>query len=123
MKWINNKFFQFYRSLSKKGIIQFGILLILLLLIGAYFSEGLKQWIFIGIASFQVLGFLFTSLFRAEFALLSLITFPIGNVISFIVLGIVYFLILTPTGFLRSRKQPSGWVESSKEIDPSKLYE
>lgn len=123
MKWISTKFSQFYHSLRKRSVLQFGILLILLLLLGAYFSEGTKQWVFIGIASFQLFGFAFIAIFRTEFAVLSLITFPIGNVISFLVLGIVYFVVLTPTGLLRSRKQPSGWVDSNTDIDSTKLYE
>ena len=60
---------------------------------------------------------------RSIFAGLSLLTYPIGSTVSFFMLAIIYFMILTPMGLFRKRTFVSGWINSTSSIDKDKLYE
>lgn len=123
MNWIKKKVSHFYHVLSNKKLYQFGALLLILLVLLFFFKEGAYRWIFIGLAGGQILGFIFPIIFRVEFTLISLLTYPVGTIVSFILLAVVYYLILCPIGFFRSTSYEEGWKPATRNINSEKMYE
>jgi hypothetical protein len=50
-------------------------------------------------------------------------TFPVGYVVSYLVLGVVFLLVVTPIALIRRKKMTAGWTVSQAEIDPTKMHE
>lgn len=123
MNWIKNKISHFYHVLNRKKLFQFGALMILFLGALCFFKDEPYRWYFLGAAIFQLVGFMFPVLFRIQFTVLSIITYPIGTVMSFVLLGVIYYGVVTFVGFFRPRGFDSKWKESVKEINPEKMFE
>ena len=92
---------------KKKELRDFGLIAIIatiLLSLLLYFLKHLAiQWILIilGTGFFIFLSSLIsTKLTRIIYLGLTLLTFPIGYVVSFVVMTIFYFLIITPVGLV-----------------------
>ena len=122
MNWIKEKWLIYYGLHPRKNMFLFGALLLgilglLLLLNPTYF------WTITTLLLLQLMGSLFTPILRAEFATLMLITKPIGTVTSYILIGLVFYFIITPIRLFRSKKYKVGWVDSVQEIDKKKLNE
>lgn len=124
MNWIKSKYFHFYSSLSQKGLYGFSLILIGMCLIVLYKNPDQNIVLIGGVITLQLpVFFKFDKISRFEYALVSLLTYPIGVLMSTILLGAVYYLVFTPIGLLRNRKNKPGWTKSTVEIDPSKLYD
>ncbi len=120
MKWIERKFGHFYHILKDRNVRIFGLLMCVL--------AGLIAWkgqlyVGLGMLGAELIGQVFLPWLRFQYALFSLVTFPIGKVVGFAALSIVYILVITPTGMLRKRGFPGGWHEMKGEINPEKMYE
>lgn len=122
MKWIRNKWLYFFDLHSNKNIILFGLLLCALFLT----LIVMFQWDVVVLSvliTIQLIGLIFKRILRVEFATITLITYPIGSIVSFFIIGLFFYLIITPIGFFRNKNHKSGWVESIKEIEKSKMNE
>lgn len=120
MKWIERKYWHFYRIMKDRNVRIFGVLMCVL--------AGLIAWkgqlyVGIGILAFEAVGQLFLPWLRFQYAVLSLLTYPIGRVVGFVALSVVYLLVITPTGMLRKRGFPAVWHEMKGEINPEKMFE
>lgn len=102
--------FLFCLSVYKKGLLfhqkqiliasVIGILTILLFLVPLIFSPFLFVWLFVG----NILG----------------------EISSFIILGIIYYLFFTPISLIirlkKKKKTIKGWIDKKETIDYKKLY-
>ena len=120
MQWISAKYLRFYRILTPSKIRVFGAIFIALALLLVW-REMLVVGIIIG--SVQLVGMVFLPILRTEYAVMSLVTFPIGKIVGFVAIGLIYFLIITPIGLFKKRTFDHGWVESAKDISPDKMHE
>ena len=122
MKWIRNKWLYFFDLHSNKNIVLFGLLLCALFL--AFIV--MFQWDVVVLSiliAVQLIGLVFKRILRVEFATMTLITYPIGSIVSFFIIGLVFYLVITPIGFFRNKNYKPGWVESIEKIDKSKMNE
>lgn len=120
MKWIERKYLHFYHIMKDRNVRIFGVLMCLL--------AGLIAWkgqlyVGLGILGAEVLGQAFLPWLRFQYAVLSLLTYPIGRVVGFVALSLVYVLVITPIGLFRKRGFPGGWKEMGGEINPEKMFE
>lgn len=92
-------------------------------------SETKIVWAFCFGISF--LGYFLPSLIRPLFVGLLVITFPIGWIVSHLFLLLIFYLVITPLGFvmkikkhdplnLKMPKEPSMWKEIEAIKDPSR---
>ena len=120
MHWIEAKYRRFYSVLSASKTRVFGSILFafaLLLIWKTFFIAGAI------LGAIQLVGMFILPILRAEYALMSLLTYPVGKAIGFIAMGVVYFTIITPIGLFKKRNFPEGWIESVKETNPNKMFE
>ena len=120
MRWIERKYLHFYRILNDRNVRIFGALMCIL--------AGLIAWkgqlyVGLGILTVELAGQVFLPWLRFQYAVLSLLTHPIGRVVGFVALSIVYLLVITPIGLFRKRDFPGGWHEMSGDINPEKMFE
>lgn len=80
-------------------------------------------WVGLIFGGLEILAQAYLPILRVQYALMSLLTFPIGRVVGFVALSVVYLVVITPIGLFRSRKFSHGWVESSSNILPDKMFE
>lgn len=120
MQWIKAKYLRFYNILTASKVRVFGAIFIAFAALLIWKSMLIAG---IVIAAIQLIGMLFLPILRTEYALMSLLTYPIGKVVGFVAMGIVYFVFITPIGLIKKRKFEDGWVESVKEISPEKMHE
>ena len=120
MQWIKSKYLRFYGILTPSKVRVFGVLMIILAAIIAW-----KSLLIVGIiiGALQLIGMVFLPILRTEYAIFSLITFPIGKVVGFVAMAVIYFLVIAPIGLFKNREFPYGWVESAKDIAPDKMHE
>lgn len=123
MNWIKNKYTELYNALNHRNLMVFGLLLLVFLVTGFYISSSVAGWFLLVTGLLQLVGFIDPRLFRIEYAALSLITYPIGIVISTFILGLLYFLVFVPIGLVRNRKYSAKWKESVQDIRPDKMFE
>jgi hypothetical protein len=103
----------------------------------AFFKFGnpsLARGVWVAAVVVPVVGRIFPRFMRWVFLGMSYLAFPIGFVVSHVVLAVVYYLVLTPIGILtrlfgydsmRRRFDPeakSYWVERSAAAGGSKRY-
>lgn len=120
MQWIKKKYQHFFQIMSARGVRIFGILLVILATLIVW--KG-NLWVGVIFGGVEILAQAYLPILRFQYALMSLLTYPIGRVVGFVALSIVYLLVITPIGLFRSRKFPHGWVESSSKILPEKMFE
>lgn len=122
MNWIKNRFRKHFDTPTKTSIHYFALLLSLALLCIGFFTK--MDLVFVSVLAFaQLIGLIQEKFWRFEYALLTTITEPIGKLVSFAALSLLFFGLVTPLSFLRTKKFQSGWKVSSAKIDSSKLYE
>jgi hypothetical protein len=91
-------------------------------------------WVFCVMSVWGVIGLFKPSLVRWLFITATVVAFPIGWVVTNLVLAIMFYLILTPVGlFFRARKRdalslarkPAGdtyWTERKPNTDPARYF-
>ena len=97
-------------------------------------SPSLASGLWVAAVVVPVVGWIFPRFMRWVFLGMSYLAFPIGFVVSHVVLAVVYYLVLTPIGLLtrlfgydsmKRRFDPeakSYWVERSAAAVDSKRY-
>jgi len=124
------------RQLNQFGFIWLGFLT--LFGVVAYFRFGSPQvarWLWVAAVVVPIVGWLVPALMRMVFLGMSYLAWPIGFVVSHVVLAVVYYLVLTPIGLLtrifgydsmKKRFDPeaeSYWIERSPEaVDPKRYF-
>ena len=123
------------RQLNQFGFIWLGF--VALIGVIAYFkfhSPGAARWLWVAAVAVPVVGWLVPAFMRLVFLGMSYLAWPIGFVVSHVVLAAVYFLVLTPIGLLtrlfgydsmKKRFDPeaeSYWIERSPEAVDAKRY-
>jgi hypothetical protein len=123
------------RQLNQFGFIWLGFLT----LFGAvaYFKFGsplAARWLWVAAVVVPILGWLMPAFMRLVFLGMSYLAWPIGFVVSHVVLAVVYYLVLTPIGLLtrlfgydsmKKSFDPGSvtyWVERSPEDTDAKRY-
>ena len=110
-------------ALSIRSLRIFGVILIALLLyLGCWSGKALNVYYLIPII-LPFVGLFLLPVLRWCYAFLMLVTFPIGYVVSYAVLGIVFLLVITPIALIRRKKMTAGWTASQIEMDASKMHE
>ena len=99
---------------------------------GGRAETALGLWAATGLVALA--GFIYLPIMRLLYLGLSYLTWPIGWVISHLLLGAIYFLVLTPTGLLLritgrdpmnrrlDRSAPSYWVEHPPGDTPERYF-
>lgn len=125
MTWIKMKYNYFFSLLSERNAVVFGLLLAAVFGVYFWFVESEFNWVWLGLGLLQICFiFLFNKVvIRSEYAILSLITQPIGLLVSLCFLGITYYFVFAPISLFRKRKYKVGWIKSAQEINPSQPYE
>jgi len=131
---------QINRNPSRRQLNQFGFIWLgFLAFFGviAYFkfdSPIVARWLWVAAIVVPVLGWPVPAFMRLVFLGMSYLAWPIGFVVSHVVLAVVYYLVLTPIGLLTrlfgydSMKRTfdgevaSYWVERSPETADPKRY-
>ena len=132
---------QINRNPTRRELKQFGFIWLgFLLLFGAiaYFkfdSQLAALWLWVAAVVVPILGWLVPAFMRLVFLGMSYLAWPIGFVVSHVVLAVVYYLVLTPIGLLtrifgydsmKKRFDPeaeSYWIERSSEaVDPKRYF-
>jgi hypothetical protein len=123
MQRIKHVFLQQYGRPTNRTLLWFGILLLGFIAGGTLLKYG--EPTFSSVTTFGSIlpGFIYRNYWRIIYTVLMLLLSPVGNVVSFIILGIVYYLIITPVGLFRTKKQLDGWVPSEKTTDSSRMHE
>lgn len=112
-----------YNRPAKTVVTWFAIILGVLLAVGYWFSEDtFAEW-WISACVIHLLGGLYSPVWRLEYTLLTVVTYPIGWVVSLVLLALVYFFVLTPIGLLKRRKKEApGWHVPEALLDGTKMY-
>lgn len=122
MKQIRSLYGRWYAAVSNRVVYFFaGIFALLLVLAWWQTSETMRTVITV-IGVLHLLGIAFREVWRAEYATLMLISYPVGRVVSLFILALVYFLVLFPIGLMRNRRFESGWRDPEDSFDESKMY-
>ncbi len=123
------------RELHQFGFIWLGFLA--LFGVVAYFKFGsplVARWLWVAAVVVPIVGWLVPAFMRLVFLGMSYLAWPIGFVVSHVVLAVVYYLVLTPIGLLtrvfgydsmKKRFDPeaeSYWIERSLEAVDPKCY-
>jgi hypothetical protein len=109
--------------LSARSLRIFGTILIAMLVyLGCWSGKEINFGYLIPLV-LPLIGMVYLPLLRICYAFLMLVTFPIGYVVSYVVLGMVFLLVVTPIALIRRKKMTAGWTVSQAEIDPSKMHE
>jgi len=136
MNWIKNLFQQAYKSSREIKIQrQFAFLLLSICIIYSIYTAFTAQFsnakglILISIILLTLLAIIIkkTSIFQPFLLIWFLIGLLLGELISTLMLSIIYFLIFTPLSFLsrnfnKKQSNTSKWVKSSESSDYEKMY-
>ena len=112
---------QINRNPSRRQLNQFGFIWLgFLALFGAiaYFkfsSPEAARWLWVAAVAVPILGWLVPAFMRLVFLGMSYLAWPIGFVVSHVVLAVVYYLVLTPIGLLT---RLFGYDPMKKGFDP-----
>ena len=123
------------RQLNQFGFIWLGFLVLFGVIAHFKFaSPQLARWLWIAAVVVPIVGWLVPAFMRLVFLGMSYLAWPIGFVVSHVVLAVVYYLVLTPIGLLtrlfgydsmKRKFDPeaeSYWVERPAEGVDSKRY-
>ena len=124
------------RQLNQFGFIWLGFFTLFGVI--AHFKFGSPQaarWLWLAAVVVPIVGWLVPAFMRLVFLGMSYLAWPIGFVVSHVVLAVVYYLVLTPIGLLTrlfgydSMKRSfdpeaeSYWIDRSDEtIDPKRYF-
>jgi hypothetical protein len=124
---------------SQKELRQFaGIWLVFFGGLGAWWwfsgSTTVAQWLWIAAVGIGVPGLAIPTLVRPIYVLWMALAFPIGWTVSHLLLGIIFYLVITPIGLLvrmlgndpmtrtLDRNAKSYWVEHRTGADPKSYF-
>lgn len=122
-------------ELNQFGFIWLGFLA--LFGVVAYFKFGsplVARWLWVAAVIVPIIGWLVPTFMRMVFLGMSYLAWPIGFVVSHVVLAVVYYLVLTPTGLLMrlvgydsmknkfDSEAPSYWVERPASEADTRRY-
>lgn len=127
------------RNPTRRQLIQFSVIgLLLLSVLGGFaWYSGREMLAYICCLAAVLFGFglLSKSWAQITYSTAVFITYPIGFVLSYVVLGAIYFLVITPTGLLsrlfgrdplairpKSRESSSHWKEFDHAAKPSDYF-
>ena len=123
------------RELNQFGFIWLGFLTLFGVI--AYFkfdSPLAARWLWVAAVVVPIVGWLVPAFMRLIFLGMSYLAWPIGFVVSHVVLAVVYYLVLTPIGLatrlfgydsMKRKFDPdaeSYWIERSADVVDSKRY-
>ena len=123
------------RQLNQFGFIWLGFVAFFGVI--AYFklnNQEVARWLWVASVVVPIVGWLVPAFMRLVFLGMSYLAWPIGFVVSHIVLAVVFYLVLTPIGFLTrvfgydsmkrsfDPESESYWVERSAETADPKRY-
>ncbi len=104
------------RELNQFGFIWLGFLAFFGVV--AHFKFGsplVARWLWVAAVVVPIIGWLVPAFMRLVFLGMSYLAWPIGFVVSHVVLAAVYYLVLTPIGLLT---RLFGYDSMKKTIDP-----
>ena len=124
------------RQLNQFGFIWLGFLVLFGVIAHFKFGSPLAaRWLWVAAVVVPIVGWLVPAFMRLVFLGMSYLAWPIGYVVSHVVLAVVYYLVLTPIGLLtkifgydsmKKRFDPeaeSYWIERSPEaVDPKHYF-
>ena len=123
------------RELKQFGFIWLGFLALFGVIAHFKFGSPLAaRWLWVAAVVVPIVGWLVPAFMRLVFLGMSYLAWPIGFVVSHVVLAVVYYLVLTPIGLLtrlfgydsmKRKFDPeaeSYWVERPVEGVDSKRY-
>lgn len=123
------------RELRQFGFIWLGFLAFFGLVAWFKFSNHpFAQALWVAAVVVPLIGWFFPTLLKLIFVGMSYAAFPIGFVVSHVVLAVVFYLVLTPIGLLmrifrydamRRRLQPdlsSYWIQREPHPDPKQYF-
>ena len=90
---------------SLRQLFQFGIAWVVFFALAALFAawrgSPVSPWWILALALIPpLIGWIFPGFLRGLFVVLAVVTFPIGFVVSHLILAALYYLVLTPTGLI-----------------------
>ena len=104
------------RELNQFGFIWLGFLALFGVVAYFKFSSPLAaRWLWIAAVVVPIVGWLVPAFMRLVFLGMSYLAWPIGFVVSHVVLAAVYYLVLTPIGLLT---RLFGYDSMKKRFDP-----
>jgi hypothetical protein len=123
------------RQLNQFGFIWLGFLALFGMIAHFKFGSPLAaRWLWVAAVVVPIIGWLVPAFMRLVFVGMSYLAWPIGFVVSHVVLAVVYYLVLTPIGLLTrlfgydsmkrkfDSEAESYWIERSAERVDSKRY-
>jgi len=132
---------QVNRDPSKKQLNQFGFIwlgFVAFFGVMAWFKFGsptLAKGLWVAAVVVPVIGWLVPAFMKAVFVGMSYLAWPIGFVVSHVILAIVYYLVITPIGLLMrlfrydpmkrgfDQSVPSYWhVRDTADADPKRYF-
>ena len=123
------------RQLHQFGFVWLGFLLLFAGMAWWRFgSPEAARWLALSAVVVPVVGWLWPAFMKAVYVGLSYAAFPIGFVVSHVVMALVYYLVVTPIGLVMralghdpmhrvfDRQAGSYWVERTQTRDPRRYY-
>ncbi len=123
------------RQLNQFGFVWLGFLLVFAGI--AWWrldAPSAGRWLAIAAVVVPVIGWLWPAFMRTIFVGMSLAAFPVGFVVSHVVMVLVYYLVVTPIGLAMrlsghdpmrrgfDRDAVSYWVERTQVCDPKRYF-
>jgi fatty acid desaturase len=123
------------RQLNQFGFVWLGFLLLFAGMAWWRFgSPEAARWLAVAAVAVPVVGWVWPAFMKAVYVGLSYAAFPIGFVVSHVVMALVYYLVVTPIGLVMrvlghdpmhrgfDRQAGSYWVERTQARDPRRYY-
>ena len=123
------------RQLNQFGCIWLGFLALFGVIAHFKFhNPALARWLWIAAVVVPIVGWVVPAFMRLVYLAMSYVAWPIGFVVSHVVLAVVYYLVLTPVGLLTrvfgydpmkrrfDREAASYWIERSPDAVDNKRY-
>jgi hypothetical protein len=123
------------RQLQQFGFVWMGFLLLFAAL--AWWrldAPDVARWLVVASVVVPVVGWLWPAFMKAVYVGLSYAAFPIGFVVSHVVMAVVYYLVVTPIGLVMrvlghdpmhrrfDPETPTYWIERQPVRDPKRYY-
>lgn len=123
------------RQLKQFGFVWMGFVLLFAAVAWWRFDSPVAaRWIAVAAVVVPVVGWLWPAFMKAVYVGLSYAAFPIGFVVSHVVMALVYYLVVTPIGLvmrvlghdpMHRRFDPEAstyWIERHPVHDPKRYY-
>ncbi len=113
---------ELYHRPKRNTLRWFVTLLASVLLLGFWWNSEPVSTIFLIALLLPLISAFFPTLQRVLYTALTVLTYPVGWLVSFVLLALVYYGILTPIGFLKRIRPSSGWHLPDDQLDESRMY-